>query len=141
MVPPPFVRTSEGTYSLIICSSRFVNWHFILCEFHKCIFISTFSWTSLIVNQLFVYRQMLCYRRRLPPTELQARIEAVDAKVLRDTCKKFIFNMKPALSAVGEFVGQWWKVTGGDKGSDQDQGAYICADCALLMINANTLFL
>lgn len=46
-------------------------------------------------------RQMLCYRRRLPPTELQARIEAVDAKVLRETCKKFIFNMKPALSAVG----------------------------------------
>ncbi|ESO02918.1 hypothetical protein HELRODRAFT_185681 [Helobdella robusta] len=46
-------------------------------------------------------RQMLCYRRRIPPPELQARIEAVDAKVLKETCMKFIFDKKPALAAVG----------------------------------------
>lgn len=46
-------------------------------------------------------RQMLCYGRRIPLPELEARIEAVNAKVVRDVCTKYIYDKCPAVAAVG----------------------------------------
>lgn len=48
-----------------------------------------------------VGRQMLCYGRRLPLPELDARIDAVDAKTVRDVCMKYIYDKCPAVAAVG----------------------------------------
>ncbi|XP_056266798.1 mitochondrial-processing peptidase subunit beta isoform X6 [Pseudoliparis swirei] len=50
-------------------------------------------------------RQMLCYSRRIPLHELEARIHAVDATTIRDVCTKYIFNKAPAIAAVGP-IGQ-----------------------------------
>ena len=44
---------------------------------------------------------MLCYGRRIPLPELEARIEAVNAKVVRDVCTKYIYDKCPAVAAVG----------------------------------------
>lgn len=46
-------------------------------------------------------RQMLCYNRRIPLPELDARIDAVTAKTVRDVCMKYIYDKCPALAAVG----------------------------------------
>ncbi|KAK8398881.1 hypothetical protein O3P69_004166 [Scylla paramamosain] len=46
-------------------------------------------------------RQMLCYNRRIPLHELDARIEAVTADVVRDTCYQYIYDKCPAVAAVG----------------------------------------
>uniref|UniRef100_S4RD42 Peptidase M16 C-terminal domain-containing protein n=1 Tax=Petromyzon marinus TaxID=7757 RepID=S4RD42_PETMA len=46
-------------------------------------------------------RQMLCYGRRIPLTELEARIDAVDSKVLRRVCSHYIYDKCPAIAAVG----------------------------------------
>ncbi|XP_034721252.1 mitochondrial-processing peptidase subunit beta [Etheostoma cragini] len=46
-------------------------------------------------------RQMLCYGRRIPLHELEARIEAVDAETVKDVCTKYIYNRAPAIAAVG----------------------------------------
>ncbi|XP_044534582.1 mitochondrial-processing peptidase subunit beta [Gracilinanus agilis] len=46
-------------------------------------------------------RQMLCYSRRIPIPELEARIDAVDAQNIRDVCTKYIYNKHPAIAAVG----------------------------------------
>ncbi|GAB6028112.1 hypothetical protein CHUAL_002330 [Chamberlinius hualienensis] len=46
-------------------------------------------------------RQMLCYGRRIPLPELDARIEAIDAKVVREVCNKYIYDRCPAVAAVG----------------------------------------
>jgi len=46
-------------------------------------------------------RQMLCYGRRMPQHELEARIDAVDAQLVRDTCFKYIYDRCPAVAAVG----------------------------------------
>ncbi|XP_068163486.1 mitochondrial-processing peptidase subunit beta [Antennarius striatus] len=46
-------------------------------------------------------RQMLCYSRRIPLHELEARIDAIDAKTIKDVCTKYIFNKAPAIAAVG----------------------------------------
>ncbi|XP_023333870.1 mitochondrial-processing peptidase subunit beta [Eurytemora carolleeae] len=46
-------------------------------------------------------RQMLCYGRRMPQHELEARIDAVDAQLVRDTCYKYIYDRCPAVAAVG----------------------------------------
>merc|ERR1719481_1558696 len=48
-----------------------------------------------------VGRQMLCYGRRVPLPELEARIDAVNAKVVRDVCTKYIYDRCPAVAAVG----------------------------------------
>ena len=50
----------------------------------------------------FTFRQMLCYGRRLPLPELEARIEAVDAQVVRDVCMKYIYDKCPAVAGVGK---------------------------------------
>lgn len=46
-------------------------------------------------------RQMLCYGRRIPLPELEARIDAVNAKTLRQVCTKYIWDRCPAVAAVG----------------------------------------
>ncbi|VDP06385.1 unnamed protein product [Soboliphyme baturini] len=46
-------------------------------------------------------RQMLCYGRRIPIHELDARINAVDAKVLRKICLKYIYDRDPCIIAAG----------------------------------------
>ncbi|XP_006038463.1 mitochondrial-processing peptidase subunit beta [Alligator sinensis] len=46
-------------------------------------------------------RQMLCYNRRIPIPELEARIEAIDAQVIREICTKYIYEKCPAIAAVG----------------------------------------
>ncbi|XP_067132917.1 mitochondrial-processing peptidase subunit beta [Centruroides vittatus] len=50
-------------------------------------------------------RQMLCYGRRIPIPELEARIEAVDAKTIRDVCTKYIYDRCPVVAAVGPTEG------------------------------------
>ena len=46
-------------------------------------------------------RQMLSYGRRIPLHELDARIEAVNAEVVRDVCFKYIYDKCPAVASVG----------------------------------------
>nr|XP_020645646.1 mitochondrial-processing peptidase subunit beta isoform X2 [Pogona vitticeps] len=46
-------------------------------------------------------RQMLCYNRRIPIPELEARIDAINAQTIRDTCTKYIYDKCPAIAAVG----------------------------------------
>lgn len=46
-------------------------------------------------------RQMLCYNRRIPIPELEARIDAVNAETIREVCNKYIYNRSPAIAAVG----------------------------------------
>ncbi|XP_032529034.1 mitochondrial-processing peptidase subunit beta [Danaus plexippus] len=46
-------------------------------------------------------RQILCYNRRIPIHELDARINAVTAQNVRDVCYKFIYDRCPAVAAVG----------------------------------------
>uniref|UniRef100_A0A673CLD4 Mitochondrial-processing peptidase subunit beta n=1 Tax=Sphaeramia orbicularis TaxID=375764 RepID=A0A673CLD4_9TELE len=46
-------------------------------------------------------RQMLCYSRRIPLHELEARIDAIDAKTIKEVCTKYIYNKAPAIAAVG----------------------------------------
>jgi len=48
-----------------------------------------------------VGRQMLCYGRRIPQHELEARIDAVDAATVRETCYKYIYDRCPVMAAVG----------------------------------------
>ncbi|XP_068206010.1 mitochondrial-processing peptidase subunit beta [Palaemon carinicauda] len=50
-------------------------------------------------------RQMLCYNRRIPLHELDARIEAVTAEDVRDTCYSYIYDKCPAIAAVGPCEG------------------------------------
>lgn len=46
-------------------------------------------------------RQMLCYNRRIPIPELEARIDAVNAETIREVCTKYIYDKSPAIAAVG----------------------------------------
>lgn len=46
-------------------------------------------------------RQILTYGRRIPLSELEARIDAVDAKVVRRVCGQYIYDRCPAVAAVG----------------------------------------
>ncbi|XP_038143139.1 mitochondrial-processing peptidase subunit beta [Cyprinodon tularosa] len=46
-------------------------------------------------------RQMLCYSRRIPLHELEARIDAIDANTIKEVCTKYIYNRAPAIAAVG----------------------------------------
>jgi len=49
-----------------------------------------------------VGRQMLCYGRRIPLHELDARIGAINADVLRNVLRKYIFKRPVSLAAVGD---------------------------------------
>uniref|UniRef100_T1JF61 Mitochondrial-processing peptidase subunit beta n=1 Tax=Strigamia maritima TaxID=126957 RepID=T1JF61_STRMM len=46
-------------------------------------------------------RQMLCYDRRIPLPELEARIDAVTPSVVRDTLMKYVYDKCPAVAAIG----------------------------------------
>ncbi|XP_014784742.1 mitochondrial-processing peptidase subunit beta [Octopus bimaculoides] len=46
-------------------------------------------------------RQMLCYGRRIPLPELDARIDAVDAETIKSVCTKYLYDQCPAVAAVG----------------------------------------
>ncbi|XP_071123622.1 mitochondrial-processing peptidase subunit beta-like [Mytilus edulis] len=46
-------------------------------------------------------RQMLCYGRRIPFSEIEARIDAVDTRVLKSVCTKYLYDKCPAVAAVG----------------------------------------
>ncbi|KPI91779.1 Mitochondrial-processing peptidase subunit beta [Papilio xuthus] len=50
-------------------------------------------------------RQMLCYNRRIPVHELDARIEAVSVQNIRDVCTKFLYDRCPVVAAVGPTEG------------------------------------
>nr|KAF6419151.1 peptidase, mitochondrial processing subunit beta [Rousettus aegyptiacus] len=44
---------------------------------------------------------MLCYNRRIPIPELEARVDAVNAETIREVCTKYIYDKSPAIAAVG----------------------------------------
>jgi len=46
-------------------------------------------------------RQLLCYGRRIPLHELEARINSVTAKTVQDVCMTYIYDQCPAVAAVG----------------------------------------
>ncbi|GAB1609670.1 mitochondrial-processing peptidase subunit beta-like [Argonauta hians] len=46
-------------------------------------------------------RQMLCYGRRIPLPELDARIDAVNAETLKAVCSKYLYDQCPAMAGVG----------------------------------------
>lgn len=46
-------------------------------------------------------RQMLCYNRRIPLHELEARIDSVTANTIHDVGMKYIYNQCPVIAAVG----------------------------------------
>ena len=46
-------------------------------------------------------RQMLCYNRRIPIPELEARVDAVNAETIREVYTKYIYDKSPAIAAVG----------------------------------------
>ncbi|CAB3240237.1 unnamed protein product [Arctia plantaginis] len=50
-------------------------------------------------------RQMLCYNRRIPVHELDARIEAVTVQNVRDVCYKYLYDRCPVVAAVGPTEG------------------------------------
>lgn len=50
-------------------------------------------------------RQILCYNRRIPLHELDARIDSVSAKTVRDVCYKFIYDRCPVVAGVGPVEG------------------------------------
>lgn len=43
----------------------------------------------------------MCYGRRLPLHELEARINNVTAENIRNVCRKYFVNRSPALAAIG----------------------------------------
>jgi len=50
-------------------------------------------------------RQMLCYGRRIPQPEMEARIDAVDADLVRQTCYNFVYDKCPVVAGVGPIEG------------------------------------
>ena len=46
-------------------------------------------------------RQMLCYGRRLPPNELEMRINAVSAEDIRRVISQYVISRPPAVVGVG----------------------------------------
>ncbi|CAH8481267.1 unnamed protein product [Heterobilharzia americana] len=46
-------------------------------------------------------RHMLVYGRRIPITELLARIDALTDEHIRETCSKYLFDKCPAVAAIG----------------------------------------
>ena len=46
-------------------------------------------------------RQLLTYKRRLHPTEVLARIDAVDAAQIKQTARRYFYDRDHALAAIG----------------------------------------
>lgn len=72
---------------------------FLLVIFNISFQINLFIGTTPICED--IGRQILCYGRRIPLHELEARINNVTAKNVRDVCTKYFVNRKPAIAAVG----------------------------------------
>merc|ERR1711972_565793 len=51
-------------------------------------------------------RQMLCYGRRLPPHELEARIDCITADIVKDVVFRYIYDKCPVIAAVGPIENQ-----------------------------------
>ncbi|XP_023950937.2 mitochondrial-processing peptidase subunit beta [Bicyclus anynana] len=60
-------------------------------------------------------RQILCYNRRIPLHELDARIDSVNVQNIRDVCYKFLFDRCPVVAAVGPTEGlpDYTRIRGG----------------------------
>lgn len=50
-------------------------------------------------------RQFLCYNRRVPIHELEARLDSVTAKDVQDVLMKYVYDKCPAVAAVGPVEG------------------------------------
>ncbi|CAG0888007.1 unnamed protein product [Cyprideis torosa] len=50
-------------------------------------------------------RQMLTYGRRIPPHEMDARIQAITAQDVRDVCMKYLYDRCPVVVGVGPIEG------------------------------------
>lgn len=46
-------------------------------------------------------RQMLCYGRRIPFPELEARIDSVNSEIVRAACTRYVYDRCPAVAGVG----------------------------------------
>jgi len=46
-------------------------------------------------------RQMLCYGRRIPLTEMEHRIDSITVDTVKEVCSKYIYDRCPAVVAVG----------------------------------------
>jgi len=46
-------------------------------------------------------RQMLCYGRRIPLPELEARLDAIDVKTVKQVCQRYIYDRCPSVVGVG----------------------------------------
>lgn len=47
-------------------------------------------------------RQMLVYGRRIPKAEMFARIDAVDAGVVKEVADRFLYDQELAITAIGD---------------------------------------
>jgi processing peptidase subunit beta len=56
---------------------------------------------STTLNCDDIGRQVLYYGRRVPLAELDARIDAVSARTVRDVCMKYIYDKCPAVASIG----------------------------------------
>ena len=65
----------------------------------KARFFSSLDGSTAVCEE--IGRQMLVYNRRMPPLELDMRLDAVNADWVRDACARRILNRKPALVAIG----------------------------------------
>lgn len=46
-------------------------------------------------------RQLLCYGRRIPLTEIEARIDSIDLDYFKQVCQRYIRNRDPVMAVVG----------------------------------------
>lgn len=46
-------------------------------------------------------RQMLCYNRRIPLHELEARLDSITAANIHDVCTKYLYDRCPVVAAIG----------------------------------------
>jgi len=70
---------------------------------------------STTLNCEDIGRQVVYYGRRVPLAELDARIDAVSARTVRDVCMKYVYDKCPAIASVGpvEQVPDYNRLRGG----------------------------
>jgi len=50
-------------------------------------------------------RQMLCYGKRYSPAEMVAKVDNVDASLVRDVCFNYLYDQDPVIAAIGPIEG------------------------------------
>jgi len=50
-------------------------------------------------------RQMLCYGRRIPIEELQARFDKITPDTVKEVCQKYVYDVCPAMAGIGPIEG------------------------------------